>query len=161
MSKEPHRVLLVFMSNSDLDQMRHLANGLRGAGPFEFFSCALAEGRQQFGHQVPGMALAQMRPAHLRQRGAHESAAAHTEGPMQLVQLLRRCFGRLVQHDPLKTIRVFRWILINSAYWKRRRREAEQFIQDNNIDSVITCNDTTLYYLPILQAAKNLGRMGR
>lgn len=144
-----HRVLFLYMSDTDLAQMRHLANGLMRTGPFEVFSCALAEGLQIFRAGFSDEAPSQKRPAHLRKaeggKSEKRSARAYAEG--------------IAGYEPLKSLRVIRGILLNAMYWGSRRREAEDFIRKNKIDSVITCNDTTLYYLPILQAARTLDKV--
>lgn len=141
----PHRVLFVYMSSTDLAQMRILADGLAKVGPFEAWSCALAEGVQSFTRGLPDQAPVHRRPAHL------QAAARDERG-------LRATLSAWSVHEPLKSLRALYGVAANALYWRRRRREAVRFMADNAISSVITCNDTTLYYLPALMAAQDLSR---
>lgn len=141
----PHRVLFVYMSSTDLAQMRILASGLAQVGPFEAWSCALAAGVQSLARGLPDEAPRHDRPVHL------QPAAGGARG-------LRATLSAWSAYEPLKSLRAIYGVVANALYWRRRRQEAERFIRDNAIDSVITCNDTTLYYLPVLKAAQTLSR---
>lgn len=141
------RVLFLFMTNAELTQYRHLADGLRQVGGFQAFACGLSQTEQRFQDGLPEEAPPQGRPPHLVAGAAGK--AAHG-GRARLSGLLGR--------EPFKSLRLLRGIGLNALYWWRRRREAERFIADRRIDTVVTGNDTTLYYLPVLRAAQKLGK---
>jgi hypothetical protein len=153
-----HRVLLIFMSSTDLAQMRHLASGLSDEGDFEFFTCALGQGKQVFRHGIPEHALSQGRPPHLVEHAGLttvESAEKSRFGS-RLFGTLKTSFRSHAHHEPLASFRLLRRVFLDFLYWRQYRLEAERFLAANRIDSVITCNDYTLQYLPTLKAAELL-----
>lgn len=150
----PHRVLFVFMSGTDLAQMKHLARGLAGVGAFEAYSCALADGHQEFASGLPDDAINHRRPVHLLQFEQQRHAASGVTATASLRDYMRMA----AKYEPLRSLRMIYGIAMNARYWRRRRLEAEQFLRENRIDSLITCNDTTLHYLPVLKAAQNMAR---
>jgi len=153
-----HRVLLIFMSSTDLAQMRHLASGLSEEGDFEFFTCALGQGKQVFRHGIPEHALSQGRPPHLVEHAGLTTVESDEKSRLgsRLFGTLKTSFRSQAHHEPLASFRLLRRVFLDFLYWRQYRLEAERFLAANRIDSVITCNDYTLQYLPTLKAAELL-----
>lgn len=133
-------VLFAYMSSSDLAQMKIISQGIQEFGDFQVFSAAISNSSQTLSRGLPDEAPIHFRPDHI------------IEKKNQGRQNFKSRFSSILKLEPLKSARQIYGLIRNWQYWNKRKKSALHFIKKNKIDVIVTGNDTTPYYLPVLWA---------
>ena len=153
MQKRTMNILYIYITEADRLQMAQLAVGLEKTRSICTYSVAVTENIHTYSLGISQTLIDIPRPPHVLAH--YQSDSVGSRGGV--LEMLGKVLRRLLDLDPVMSLRTIRALLLAARRYRKKRTEAEGFLARHRIDVVVTGTDIQPWSLPILAAAKAQG----